>query len=404
MLSGYPRAFWVLFAGTFVNRLGLVVLPFLTLYLTGERGASIEQATLVVSLYGAGAFAAGPIGGALSDRFGRRAVLIGSLVGGAALMAGMPLVQGYWPLAGLVLAFGLVGEMYRPAVSAAVSDLVPPERFARAFSLLYWAINLGVAFGPALGGVLAERVGYTALFAVDAASMVIYAVAIFFGVPETKPLAEEAGGAEDEATLEAAPRARGLADALRDPALLGLAIATLGVGIAFMQAFATLPLAMEADGLSERLYGFAVMVNGLVVVAFSLPVARWAETRLGPGLLASAVATIGVGVGMHALADSFWGHAAAVAVWSLGEIAFIPLVPAIVARLAPEALRGTYQGVQQSGWGLSKMLGPALGGLILAQLGDAALWGSGLALALVVAAVILALRLGAPNPDRVGAG
>lgn len=145
------------------------------------------------------------------------------------------------------------------------------------------------------------------------------------------------------------------------------------------------------------MYGLAVMVNGLVVVAFSLPVARWAETRLGPRLLAGAVALIGVGVGLHAVADSFWAHAAAVAVWSVGEIAFIPLVPAIVARLAPEALRGTYQGVQQSGWGLAKMLGPALGGVVLAQLGEAALWGGGLAVALLVAAMILALRLGAPR-------
>ncbi len=184
----------MLFVGTFVNRLGLVVLPFLTLYLTGERGASIAEATFVVSLYGAGAFAAGTIGGALSDRFGRRAVLMGSLVGGAALLVAIPTVEGYWRLAGLVLAFGLVGEMYRPAVSAAVSDLVPPEQFARAFSLIYWAINLGVAFGPALGGLLAEQVGYAALFAVDAASMVIYAVAIWAGVPETKPLVRREGG------------------------------------------------------------------------------------------------------------------------------------------------------------------------------------------------------------------
>ncbi|MEL6615052.1 MAG: MFS transporter, partial [Bacteroidota bacterium] len=133
-LRGYPRAFWVLFAGTFVNRLGLVVLPFLTLYLTGTQGFSIAQATLVVSLYGAGAFVAGPLGGALSDRFGRKPVLIGSLVGGAALMAAIPFTSAFGPLAALVLAFGIVGEMYRPAVSAAVSDLVPPERFARAFA------------------------------------------------------------------------------------------------------------------------------------------------------------------------------------------------------------------------------------------------------------------------------
>ena len=254
-LSGYPRAFWVLFAGTLVNRLGLVVLPFLTLYLTGERGYSIEQATLVVSLYGVGAFAAGPLGGALSDRYGRRSVLIGSLLGGAVLMMAIPRMGAFAPLAGLVLAFGLVGEMYRPVVSAAVSDLVPAHRFARAFALIYWAINLGAAIGPSMGGVLAERVGYTALFTVDAATMIVFALVIAVGVPETRPEAPEADPAEGPLASGVAEalvsRTDGIRRALRDPRLVGLSLATFGVGTAFVQAFSTLPLVMEADGLSH---------------------------------------------------------------------------------------------------------------------------------------------------------
>lgn len=399
-LRGYPRAFWVLFVGTFVNRLGLLVLPFLTLYLTGTQGFSIAQATLVVSLYGAGAFAAGPLGGALSDRFGRKPVLIGSLAGGAVLMAAIPFADGFMPLAALVLAFGVVGEMYRPAVSAAVSDLVAPDRFARAFALIYWAINLGVAIGPALGGLLAERVGYTVLFGVDAATMVVYALAIALGVPETRP-APEASGEKSEAPEadRRVPRGSALRRALRDPGLVGLSLATFGVGVGFVQCFSTTPLVMESDGLGPGAYGLAVMVNGAVVVALSLPVARWAESRLSPRLLAGAVVLIGIGVGMHGLADSLWGHIAAVTVWSLGEIAFIPLVPAMIARLAPEALRGTYQGVNHAGWGLAKVVGPALGGLVLERVSEAALWGGAFWLSVITALVLLWLRPGTePRP------
>ena len=387
-LAGFPRAFWVLFAGTLVNRLGMIVLPFLTLYLTGERGYSVEAATLVVSLHGGGGFIAGFVGGALADRLGRRTVLVGSLLGGAMLFAVLPQIEALALIALAIAGAGLVGEAYRPAVSASVSDLIDPDRQARAFALLYWAINAGVAIGPAMGGLLAETLGYRALFYIDAGTMAVFALVIAFGVPETRP--------DTAPSATASPR-NSVAHALRDPALVGITLASLAVGVSFMQGFTTLPLVMRADGLTDAQFGLAVALNGGIVVAFSLPVAKWAETRIGPGVLASAVCVIAVGVALHAVADTFAGHALAVAIWSLGEIAFLPFVPVVVSRLAPENLRATYQGVSQAGWGLAHMLGPALGGLALARLGQGAMWGLGAALALAAAASILTFRLGAPR-------
>ena len=84
------------------------------------------------------------------------------------------------------------------------------------------------------------------------------------------------------------------------------------------------------------------------------------------------------------------------------------IVPAILARLSPEDLRGTYQGVNHAGWGLGKVAGPALGGLVLARLGEPALWGGAAALGLGVALVVVGLRLGEsrptePPPEAAGA-
>ncbi|MEM6326091.1 MAG: MFS transporter, partial [Bacteroidota bacterium] len=260
-------------------------------------------------------------------------------------------------------------------------------------ALMYWAINVGAALGPAMGGVLAERAGYRTLFWVDAATMAVFAMIVALGIPETKPPASVSGRKGSE------PRRRHLGTALRDPALVGITLASLAVGTTFMQAFTTLPLAMRADGLGETAFGLTVAVNGGVVVIFSLPVARWAETRIGPGLLAGAAIVIGLGMGAHTLADSLAGHLAAAVVWSLGEIAFLPIVPVVVARLAPDALRATYQGVSQAGWGLSHMLGPALGGIVLARLGEHVLWSGGAALTLAVALGIGLFRLGSPPSD-----
>src|SRR3990172_7824280 len=74
--SGLPRTFWLLWAGTIVNRLGGFVIPFLALYLTGPRGLPVSQAALMVSLFGAGSFGASLIGGELADRLGRRPVML----------------------------------------------------------------------------------------------------------------------------------------------------------------------------------------------------------------------------------------------------------------------------------------------------------------------------------------
>ena len=393
-LGGFPRAFWVLFAGTLVNRLGLVVLPFLTLYLTQEGGLSVERAGVTLGLYGAGAFAAGFVGGALADRVGRRPVLLGSLAGGAVAISVIPFVDGFVPLAGAVFAFGLISDCYRPAVSTAVADLVPEERRTRAYALIYWAINLGAAIGPALGGLLAEAVGFRALFIVDAVAMLSYAAIVLVGVPETRPESDPAEAADRRSRAAAPSRMR---QALADGGLMGLALVTFSVGTFFMQAYTTLPLAMAEDGLGAAAYGLAIMVNGGVIVVVSLPLARWAEAYVGPRLLALAIVLIGVGVGLQSVTQTLAAYVAAIVVWTLGEILFIPILPVLVARISPEHLRGTYQGVYHAGWGLAKMSGPVLGGLVFGAFGSAVLWQACLALGLATALGVLATGLGEPR-------
>ena len=390
MTSDYPRTFWLLVAGTLVNRIGLLVLPFLSLYLTGSRGLTVEQATVVISLHGAGAFAAGTVGGSLSDVLGRRTVLVGSLAGGAALMLLIPQMVGFWALAAVVGTYGFIGEMYRPAVSAVVADTVDPGRQKRAFALLYWAINVGAAIGPAIGGALATR-SFSLLFTLDAASMAVYALVILLAVPETRP-EQTAPSPPEPSPLE--PQRGALATALRDPALIGYTLVTFAVGTAFGQSYTTLPLVMRADGLTPGAFGSVLALNGALVVLLSLPVARWLETRHTSALLAAAVVLIALGVGSYAFAETTWAYAGGAVLWSLGEIAFLPIVPALVAARAPVRLRGTYQGIYQSGWGLAHMIGPVAGGQVLARFGADALWSGCLALGLSAALAILVLRLG----------
>ena len=378
-VAAYPRPFWMLVVGTFVNRTGLVVLPFLALYLSGPRGFSVAQATLAVSLYGAGSFAGGFAGGWLADRVGRRPVLLGSLAGAAVPVAALPLAPSYAGVASLAFAFGLLAEMYRPAVSAAVADMLPEERQPRAYAIVYWAINLGAAVGPALGGLIAER-SYAGLFWLEGATLLGYAAIVLVAIPETRP--EVASGTA---------RTLSLRPVVRDGALATLAVAVLLVGIGFFQLFSTLPITMAADGLSELEFGLVVTVNGGLIVLIGLPVAAFVGDRLTSALVPGAVLLVALGLALTATAETFWAYAAFGVVWTLGEMAFLPVVPTIVSRLAPAELRGSYQGVYHASWGLAKALGPALGGLVLAGAGAAALWLGAGALGALAALLLLVL-------------
>ncbi len=135
--------------------------------------------------------------------------------------------------------------------------------------------------------------------------------------------------------------------------------------------------------------GLSVDVLGGAPGIFS---ARWAG-RQAPGLLlAGAVALIGLGMWTHGFASTLGGYALGVAIWTIGEIAFLPVMPAYVAQMAPDNARGTYQGVYGAGWGLAHSTGPIAGGFVLGSFGPQALWSACLVVSLMASFTILVMR------------
>jgi MFS family permease len=151
------KGYWTLWTGTLVNRLGGFVVPFLALYLTQRRGVGVAEAGVIVSFYGLGSMSAGPLGGVLADRIGRRSTMLIGLFGGGAVMFALGFAERPLAIAANVLVLGLVSDLYRPAVSAMVADLVPAEKRLDAYARLYWAINLGFSLAPVIAGFLARR-------------------------------------------------------------------------------------------------------------------------------------------------------------------------------------------------------------------------------------------------------
>ena len=388
-LGGLPRPFWVLWTGTLVNRLGTMVVPFLAFYLSGVRGLSVTEVGAVLAVGGAGSVLSQPLGGYLADRFGRRVTLCGGMIATAAAMIAGGYAATLPALVGAVFVNGVSVDLYRPASAALVADLVPAGERPRAYGLLFWAINLGFACATALGGFVARH-GFGLLFWIDALTCLAFAVVMWRGVPE--PPRTTARG-----------RARGgdgFRVVLRDRVMVAFVAISFSYLLVYQQAYTTLPLAMERDHLSPSAYGAAIALNGAVIVIVQ-PLALPLLTRLDRSrVLATGSALVGLGFGLNALASTTLGYAAAVVVWTLGEIIAMSVAMAIIADLAPEHLRGRYQGLNGAAWSIAGLVAPLLGSHLLA-LGKLVLWP--VCLGLAVAAAVGQLLLGPTIRRRAAA-
>ncbi len=360
-----PRTYWYLWLGTVINRLGGFVIPFLTLYLTSQRGISPSQAALIVAFFGAGSFLSQLSGGEMTDRLGRRPVMLMSFFITPVAIITLGLAKPIWLIVLMTMLAGYFTDLYRPAVSASIADLVPPAARTRAFGYLYWAINLGAALAPILAGFMASY-NYFLLFLGDALTTFIFGLLVFTRIPETQPA---------EAVHAARVPVRVRINQLRqEPILLIFTLLALFFGTIYMQGNVTLPLDMQAHGLTTNDYGLAIAVNGglivLITLQLSKAIERWPRFA---GMAASAL-LLGAGYGLTGLAGTLPFYALSVAVWTFGEIIGAALAPVIISDLAPVELRGLYQGIFGSAWGLSFFTGPILGGLVYERYGSNVLW------------------------------
>ncbi len=378
-----PAAFWWLWGGSFVSALATFVLPFLTLFLRG-RGLEVEAIGRVGALYGVGALVSSPVAGALADRVGRRPTMIGALLCTALATAVLAFADRAAAIAGAVLLVGVSSAAYRPAAQALIADVVAPGARTRAYGMLRWGNNLGLAVSSVLGGALAS-LGYDKLFLVDAATTLAFAVIVALRVPETRP-------------APAPPAARTGAPALVPRRELLFLLAFLALQLAFIlplwQFQVTLPLSMARAGHGPAVFGRVLAVNGVLITLLQPSLAAWSAGRDAPRLLATGALLVGLGYGAYALCHGALAFGIATGVWSLGEIVFMPVAAATVAALSPAALRGRYQGAWTLAFGVGMIVAPVLGSFCMERFGSGALWGACLATGLLAAVGFLAVGPG----------
>lgn len=379
-----PRAFWLLFTAALIDRLGGFAGPFLAIYLTSTGELTVATAGLIASLLALGGLVGAPLGGALADRFGRKPILIVGLLLTAASWVHVAFADGYVHIGVAVFIAGVTSSLARPAMVAAISDVVPEEHRRRAFGLHYWAINLGFAVAMFLGGALVG-VSWRLVFILDACTSVLAAAVLFVAmrnlVPTQAPVV--AGAARKPRLGEL------LRGPMRDAVFMLLVVEGLFMACIFSQAGVPLAEEMRLDHLVKE-YGPLLAINGVLIVALQPSLTQVSARLRSTHVLGAGCFLVGLGFLLTGLADRAWSHGVAIAVWTIGEILLASTMPAVIAKLAPPDKRATYQGLYQLSWSVAAFA-PAMGALVLQHFGGSVLWGLCFAAGLV--GVLVQVRL-----------
>jgi MFS family permease len=347
-LRALPRAAWFVFVGTFINRMGTLVMPFITIYLTRHE-FTVSEAGWALMSYGGGNLAATLIGGHLADSIGRKNTMLISLFSTSVVMCLLPQAETVIWIYTLMFCTGLTGEIYRPAVNALIADIVPEEHRLTAYAANRTALNAGFAFGPSLGGLMAHY-SWSWLFYADAFTTAIYALIALYALPHGRR-SNGQGGSSAAIWREIA----------KNGAFLMFALATFFVAVTFMQMNATFPLLVVDCGYEPWVFGIITSFNGLLVVLIELPLTSITRRFSARSVITVGYFLIGAGMALAAFASTVPMFFVVMTVFTIGEIISMPMVPTYLARVAPADRRGRYMGIFGLTWALALLLGPKIG-------------------------------------------
>lgn len=373
--SGLPRQVWWLALATLINRSGTMVIPFLALFLTKERGMTSAEAGVALALYGLGGVGGSWLGGWFSDRIDPRRLMAGSLAGAGAGFLILDHLEHRAALLALLFLTSLVGESFRPANLAALSNVSSPADRSRSFALNRLAINLGMSVGPAVGGFLA-LIDYGWLFVVD--GLTCLAAAAFLAFAPAFSGMGRVGG-RSASPLSGDPALRERIDGPLVAFLLLLAV----LAMIFFQSTNTYALTLnEHYHFSEAWIGLLTAINTLVIVAFEMVLVHGLRSRDPVRVVSVGAVFTCLGFGLLPLGRSYAFVAGTVLIWTVGEMLSFSVASAAIANRASDANRGRYLGYYTLVFAVALVLSPLAGTWIYERLGYAAVWYGCLALAL----------------------
>ncbi|MEM9837109.1 MAG: MFS transporter [Bacteroidota bacterium] len=356
-----PRKVWFLAIILLINRSGAMVVPFLTVYLTAEKGYSAADASWVMVGFGLGGVVGNYVGGLLNDRYGSWHIQLFSLFASGLVFILLGQIDDYLTFCGVIFLLSVTADAFRPANRAAVAAYSEPERLTQSFGLLRMAVNLGFSIGPLLGGFIIATLSYESLFWADGLTCLFSGLAFLWLLPKdetAKPPVSTTPSAPDT------PLVKPSLPGLRQGWLVALVFANMLVAMCFFQLFSTAPIYLKEMEYTALQIGWIFTFSGALIVIFEMPLLHLTEGRIAPlqvlifgsSLIAIAyfMLPLAISAGMGVLLIF-------VIILSFGEMLYMPFGNTYVTQNAPLARRGEYLGLLSASYSMAFVLSPVVG-------------------------------------------
>ena len=354
---------------SFIDRLGgFMLYPFFTLYITKHFGVGMTTVGLIFGIFSLTGILGSTVGGALTDRFGRKPMLLYGLVISALSSIWLGVVNDLSLFFAGAVFVGLFSNAGGPAQQAMVADLLPDEQRAQGFAIWRVIVNLSAAIGPAIGGFIATR-SFLALFIGDAILSSLVAVMVFFLLPETRVRLRRG---KEETMVQSF---QGYRRVTADRVFMFFWVASVFTWLVYMQMNSTLSVYLrDYHGLNEQMYGYIVSLNAAMVVAFQFWITRRTNRYSPYAVMAWGTLFYAIGFSMYGFVSSYAMFLLAMAIITIGEMLGAPVGQAIVANLAPEDMRGRYMAFYGFSFAIPGVFGTLLAGAVMDYLDPHWVW------------------------------
>jgi MFS family permease len=382
LYNNLPNKFWTLALGMFVDRLGgALIFPFFALYITQHFNVGMTEVGILFAFFSVSSLIGQTIGGALTDKYGRKKLIIFSLIMSASSTVLMGLVDDLRTFYFLAILVGILADTGGPAYMAMISDLLPENKRSEGFAVLRVTANLAVTIGPLIGGLLAG-VNYLLLFIIDAIMSTITAGIILFKLPETMPAKAE----ESASGTSLGKTIIGYIVVFKDRLYMVFILVSIISVIVYLQMNSTLSVyLLKVHSIPPKGFGYILSLNAAMVVVFQYWISR--GLKKVPPLVIMMLGNLlyAIGFGLYGFISAYWMMLVAMAIITIGEMFTVPVAQTIVSYFAPEEMRGRYMAIFGYAWILPSAIGPLLAGLIMDNTNPNWVWYGSFILALLSA-------------------
>ncbi|WP_029038198.1 MDR family MFS transporter [Salinimicrobium xinjiangense] len=378
--SDLRREVWLLAFITFINRAGTMVIPFLSLYLTKNRGFSLEEVGWILTFFGLGSVAGSWLGGKLVDRIGHYKTMAFSLLLSGVLFIFLQFPGTFWGICGGIFLVMLVADAFRPAVFVAINAYSKPQNRTRSVTLIRLAINLGFSAGPAVGGLIIAGAGYSGLFWVDGITCMLAGLLLLKLLHPKKAI-------ENPKEIVSIPKSM-----MKDKPYLVFIVAMMLFGLVFLQYFSTMPLYYaQVHAFSEFEIGVLLGLNGFLIFLFEMPLIKYLEAKFRSTLFHVITGTILVALSF--LLINLFGWIGIVVVGmiflTVGEMIAFPFSNSFALKRAEGGKQGSYMALYSIAFSTGHIFGHNSGMQLIDKFGFSLTWNVMIVLSLITCGLLV---------------